>query len=259
MNLVLSGSGKAVSMNVGVNGGYPGNTQSDITVRDSNVHQILARGEIPSDLKEIAGRLQYEPSEIETFLEVNDTYFLFWQAGGGYGDPILREPERVRRDVIEFKVSPEVARDIYGVELTGADYEIGVAQTARLREAIRNRRKERAHIPDPNGGAATADGKPSGIPLNENIAEVALNGRQVLACRYCGRELCATNADILSSLALVEGDPGEAGPQVFNEGWRFIDTKVVFRQYCCPGCMTAFSTQVVPVDHPVVSDHAEVG
>jgi len=258
MNLILSGSGKAVSMNVGVNGGYPGNTQSDITVRDSNVHEILARGEIPSDLKEIAGRLVYEPSEIETFLDVNDTYFLFWQAGGGYCDPILREPERVRHDVIEFRVSPEAARDIYGVMMEGADFQIDAAQTTILRDAMRARRKERAHKHSGNGHPVAASGNPGGIPINENIAEVAINGRQVLACRYCGSEICPVTGDFLGSLALVEGEPGEAGPQVFNEGWRYIDAKIVFRQYCCPNCMTAFSTQVVPVDHPVFSDHADV-
>ena len=37
--------------------------------------------------------------------------------GGGWGDPLDREPELVQRDVIEGKVSPEAARDDYGVVL----------------------------------------------------------------------------------------------------------------------------------------------
>jgi len=49
---------------------------------------------------------------------------------------------------------------------------------------------------------------------------------------------------------LVEGKPEEAGPQIFAEPWRYVDAKVVFRQYCCPGCATAFMTQVVPENHP---------
>lgn len=39
--------------------------------------------------------------------------------GGGYGDPLLREPERVLADVREGYVSFERARDVYGVVLTG--------------------------------------------------------------------------------------------------------------------------------------------
>ncbi len=35
--------------------------------------------------------------------------------GGGYGDPFERDPERVRQDVLEGLVSPEAARDLYGV------------------------------------------------------------------------------------------------------------------------------------------------
>ena len=37
--------------------------------------------------------------------------------GGGWGDPIEREPELVARDVIEGKVSPAAAREEYGVAL----------------------------------------------------------------------------------------------------------------------------------------------
>ena len=41
--------------------------------------------------------------------------------GGGWGDPLEREPELVQRDVIEGKVSAEAARDDYGVVLSGPD------------------------------------------------------------------------------------------------------------------------------------------
>ena len=35
--------------------------------------------------------------------------------GGGYGDPLEREPESVLRDVVEEKVTPEHAEREYGV------------------------------------------------------------------------------------------------------------------------------------------------
>ena len=40
-------------------------------------------------------------------------------SGGGYGDPLLREPARVLDDVLERYVSPSYAADVYGVVLTG--------------------------------------------------------------------------------------------------------------------------------------------
>jgi N-methylhydantoinase B len=40
-------------------------------------------------------------------------------AGGGWGDPLRREPERVLRDVRDEYVSPQAAREVYGVVITG--------------------------------------------------------------------------------------------------------------------------------------------
>ena len=39
--------------------------------------------------------------------------------GGGYGSPLDRDPEMVRADVLEGMVSPEKARQIYGVIFKG--------------------------------------------------------------------------------------------------------------------------------------------
>ena len=40
--------------------------------------------------------------------------------GGGWGDPLARDPALVVRDVVWRKVSPEAARASYGVVLTGS-------------------------------------------------------------------------------------------------------------------------------------------
>ena len=53
-------------------------------------------------------------------LNADDTVILQSAAGGGYGDPLTREPEAVRRDVMNDLVSIEIAKDIYGVHLTAA-------------------------------------------------------------------------------------------------------------------------------------------
>lgn len=55
--------------------------------------------------------------------------------GGGYGDPLQREPELVQRDVALGYVSVERARDRYGV-VFGADGEIDPAATARRRAEL---------------------------------------------------------------------------------------------------------------------------
>jgi N-methylhydantoinase B/oxoprolinase/acetone carboxylase alpha subunit len=63
--------------------------------------------------------------------------------GGGYGDPLERDPERVCFDVLEKWVSIEQARDFYGVVFSGhVDDEslaVDVAGTAKLRGVLGRR------------------------------------------------------------------------------------------------------------------------
>ena len=66
--------------------------------------------------------------------------------GGGYGDPLEREPELVRRDVLRRWISMERAREVYGVvfedESVGEGLAIDAAATRRLRERLATRRGE---------------------------------------------------------------------------------------------------------------------
>jgi N-methylhydantoinase B len=59
--------------------------------------------------------------------------------GGGWGDPLERDPAHVREDVIEGFVSLEAARAEYGVVLDANDHSIDAEATLRLRAAIKAR------------------------------------------------------------------------------------------------------------------------
>lgn len=67
--------------------------------------------------------------------------------GGGYGDPLTRDPEMVRLDVLERWVSPAAARDVYGVALNGEPHAESLAvdlqATEQLRKDKRAARKQR--------------------------------------------------------------------------------------------------------------------
>jgi N-methylhydantoinase B len=52
--------------------------------------------------------------------------------GGGYGDPLLREPERVLKDVREGFVTRGHAADVYGVVIDD-ELRVDLEETARLR------------------------------------------------------------------------------------------------------------------------------
>src|SRR4029077_551401 len=65
-------------------------------------------------------------------LQQDDVLTVESAGGGGWGNPREREPERVRQDVVRGYVSPQAARDDYGVALD-AGLGIDVQETARLR------------------------------------------------------------------------------------------------------------------------------
>ncbi len=58
--------------------------------------------------------------------------------GGGWGNPLDRDPEKVHWDVIEGFVSVESARNDYGVVLEGDTFAINEAETQALRHGMRD-------------------------------------------------------------------------------------------------------------------------
>ena len=65
--------------------------------------------------------------------------------GGGWGDPLVRDPSLVVRDVVWRKVSPDAALTAYGVVLTGSldDDSLGVRRRRDRRGALRPTGRER--------------------------------------------------------------------------------------------------------------------
>jgi hypothetical protein len=61
----------------------------------------------------------------------------FCQAsGGGYGDPLERDPFQVARDVRDELVSAATARSVYGVSIDPATGRVVEEETRQLREGL---------------------------------------------------------------------------------------------------------------------------
>ena len=70
--------------------------------------------------------------------EAGDFIELVEPNAAGYGDPLEREPELVREDVLDDFTSLELAREAYGVVFADErTLEIDADATARLREELR--------------------------------------------------------------------------------------------------------------------------
>jgi N-methylhydantoinase B len=138
IHLVSSAAGKALPQASGISGGYPANAAYEVIVRGSDVRAAVARGELPSALQQIGGGRELIPPALETDLGWDDVYFTEWQGGGGYGDPLLRDPALVARDVTDGKVTRRAALEVYGVvvddsEQPGVDAEATQRQRRRIR------------------------------------------------------------------------------------------------------------------------------
>jgi N-methylhydantoinase B len=73
--------------------------------------------------------------------EVGDVVSYYSPAGGGYGDPLDRDPAKVLDDVLDGFIGPDHARDDYGVVLSEVDdgygWMVDAAATATLRAEMR--------------------------------------------------------------------------------------------------------------------------
>ena len=238
MGLVLASAGKAVAQNSGLCGGHPGNSGLDVVARQSRVAELLASGHMPSELEEISDTLEPGQNYASSYLAPGEVFSMTWQGGGGYGDPLTRDPAAVVRDVDEQKITLAAATDVYGVVL--ADGTVDDAGTAAARDRLRAGRKERSQVLGDTRGKADVT---TARRIDDNLVELPGGG---VACRHCGEVLGDTER---LALALHEGPPTEAGPQIIAVAADYVDAPVVFRQYSCPSCWTALYSAVVPADH----------
>ena len=82
------------------------------------------------------GKETHLSSKSTVHLQPGDVISYRTSGGGGFEDPLLRDPERVLSDVADGKVSVERASRVYGVVFSqdGAGYSIDQAATEKLRE-----------------------------------------------------------------------------------------------------------------------------
>ena len=89
------------------------------------------------------GKRTLLPITRDTVLERNEKIVQEMNGGGGYGDPLNRDPEKVRWKAREGWISLERARDVYGVVLdTNVEqYAVDWAATKKLRDELRQKKK----------------------------------------------------------------------------------------------------------------------
>ncbi|HEV8437272.1 MAG TPA: hydantoinase B/oxoprolinase family protein, partial [Methylomirabilota bacterium] len=181
-------SGAAIPSAPGLMGGYPANTNYYQFKRQSDIQDWLGRRQIPGDIGEVTGEdVLLQLRQVDIHQGRDDVYEVAFAAGAGYGDPIERDPEAVRRDVYLGDISLKAARQIFRVELTGEGEELRVdaeATSAARRQAVVERL---GGEPRPYAGPPL----PRRRHLTEYLDLVDRDGHPWLGCARCGQPLCS--------------------------------------------------------------------
>jgi N-methylhydantoinase B len=69
-----------------------------------------------------------------------DALYVRWNGGGGIGDSLAREVDRVGQDFTEHTISEEAMAQVYGVVMKAG--EVDIEATTALREKMRRARME---------------------------------------------------------------------------------------------------------------------
>ncbi len=134
LHYVISGKGQKHAMTDGLAGGYPGARNRYFWVHDANDAGGNGRATLARSLDELPG-----PKEEVSWgvypLMGHDALYVAWNGGGGYLDPLQRDPEAVLSDVRDHVVSREAARQIYGTVIDD-ELVVDAVATAGLRQTL---------------------------------------------------------------------------------------------------------------------------
>jgi N-methylhydantoinase B len=231
INVLSFGQGLQHPCAVGVAGGEPGGQSAfaifELEAASRLMHAPPAETHLPmptSDLTMSAGQAQ----------------FIVSQGGGGFGDPIERDPEAVHADVLEGLLTVVAARRDYGVVVSAETVDLERTEALRLR--IRSDRLE-GRAPRP---AATEVG---GRPFSHAFTVATRNHREWVVCRRCGEVVCDAGDSLYDHAVIREVPAASRAPfhLIYAGSEEFV------LRYCfCPHCGKQFDVQIGRRDEPIL-------
>lgn len=235
LRITFFGKGVRSPMAHGLFGGYPGCPIGYATFRGLSEAELL-EGPPAHDPRSVEhqswGTFEIGPSDLQV---------IRYSGGGGYGDPLERDPEAVLRDVLEGAVSERAAREIYGVVLR--DDEVDALATQEARRAVRAARlgKDATEIPEQR-----PEVERSNQWVNEFLQRTTSGSTQ---CLRCGREISDPLTPWKMTAARRESRVSLVYPHAYD------DEMVRFWEFFCPECGILLECEVGrPGDEPLIDE-----
>ena len=243
------GQGASTQNGQGLFGGLPSPAGHYLIRRGTDLDAWFGRRAMPGDIADLEADETVDLSGKSNGIDLasGDVFELRVGGGGGYGDPIERDPALVARDAGVGAVSSASAAGVYGVVLDGAGDFDQAATTAR-RDAIRAARAAWRACPVAASDAVAATGE-APRPVHEYVQAADRGGERVLECVACGERLSGYRQSFKTGALYVE-EPVTALVSAPDPA-QFIDDAMVLRRFCCPGCMTQIATEIARADEPI--------
>jgi len=237
----------------GLFGGYPvgGNLGDSILLLTSkeDLNEKFSKGIYPTNNDQLAPPWGINARKSSEFLlerqlggiRVNvPEYSLIgysFGCGGGYGDPLDRDPQKVMEDVKNESVTLRTAANIYGVILHPRICEVDFKKTEERRQEMRMERLSKAEKLTPRKAITKLDlsaKKRVLIRLSEYLEVVEKkDGMKMICCIKCGNEFCVPGDNYKKYALRWTRDLHEL--KIVTESEESI---MSYQEYICPGCGT---------------------
>jgi N-methylhydantoinase B len=246
-------SDPAINTSPGLAGGMPGHPGNFLSKHGSGVRELLADGRPPAnrqDLERAIGDLERMSPKATTNLATDDVFCVEYSGGGGYGDPLLRDPNLVVADVAQGRLSPGHAESHHAVVIVQG--RLDAAATLGLRKQRRLDRVASARAPRvPQEGLVD----PASVRVVVETLGVSFEGSDpVWACSDCGQRLGPVSTNYKQGAAVVETNPYEIDPIAYPNPLDFCDVPFVLRQILCPNCGVYLAAECCRADDNLLHD-----
>lgn len=254
LNAQIVSADPAANASLGLEGGYPGHSGNHRYLQGTQIRDVFGAGRMPyrlEDIEDELGSLSRIAPKANVSLLPGDVLVVGYSAGGGVGDPLTREPEKVQADVLAGTVTRESAELHWGVIM---DHEsLDVEKTESLRASITERRLEEGSVRDSNssnGGDVSSGELVRAASFSIALAQEGNTNKVV--CSRCRRVLSDIHQNYKVGVSIREKRPDDVDPEKYPNPELFCDEAIVLREYICPSCGLLLSVEMCrPEDEPL--------
>jgi N-methylhydantoinase B len=238
-------SASALPGGPGLFGGFPAPGGACFSGQASGLRQRLGDGFMPGNSRELREAVPHlrmvEVKEVRVPLGNDDVWETRFASGSGYGDPLLRDLDRIERDLRAGALDEDVATRLYGVVVSAGGVDRKASMGARQSMRAQRRAQGKSHSKVTEQTPYQGKAKDVLHALGEGLDLCRIGQGIHCVCRECGWVVAPATVNYKEHSLYVEQSLPEIDP-LFVDPLSQSDETVICRSYLCPGCGTLFDS-----------------